>query len=188
MNKLLNRFLPTAYVVRREGYVLTRVCLSVHTWGGGYPGQVQMGGGCTPARSDGGGGQRGTLGRSRQGVPQPGPAGVGYPTLGPPPPSDLARGVPLRGGGYPTSGKRWISWYAAVGMPLAFTQEDFLVRAERQQHISLSCQVFIFPLNLFTLTPKITHSLNKPLCSNGIFTFLTRCPGMGKWIRNRNRW
>ena len=42
-------FLPTAYVGRREGYVLTRVCpsihLSVHTWGGGgIPGQVKAGG------------------------------------------------------------------------------------------------------------------------------------------------
>ena len=31
------------------------------------------------------------------------------------------------GGGYLTSGNRWSTWYAAVGMPLAFTQEDFLV-------------------------------------------------------------
>ena len=27
----IDNLLPTAYVVRREGYVLTRVCLSVHT-------------------------------------------------------------------------------------------------------------------------------------------------------------
>ena len=38
------RYLPTAYVVRREGYVLTRVCLSVCPHLGGYPGQVQTGG------------------------------------------------------------------------------------------------------------------------------------------------
>ena len=41
--------LPTAYVVQRKGYVLTRVCLSVQTGvprsgpdKGGYPSQVQM--------------------------------------------------------------------------------------------------------------------------------------------------
>ena len=34
---------------------------------------------------------------------------------------------PGQGGGYPTSGNRWSTWYAVVGMPLAFTQEDFLV-------------------------------------------------------------
>ena len=48
---------PTAYVVQWEGYVLTRVCLSVHRGvprpgtEEGYPSQVPMGGG-TPARSD----------------------------------------------------------------------------------------------------------------------------------------
>ena len=31
------------------------------------------------------------------------------------------------GGGYPTSGNRLSTRYAVVGMPLAFTQEDFLV-------------------------------------------------------------
>ena len=91
----------------REGYVLTRVCPSV----------------CPHLR----------------GVPWPGPAGGvsgGYPTLGTTP-SDLAGGVPRWGvpqvpppparpgrGGYPISIS---TWYAAVSMPLAFTQEDFLV-------------------------------------------------------------
>ena len=54
----------------------------------------------------------------------------GYPNQGVPhlryPPSDLARGVPRQGGGTPPSS----TWYAAVGMPLAFTQEDFLVYLE----------------------------------------------------------
>ena len=59
----------------------------------------------------------------------------GYPTSGTPP-SDLVGGVPSAGGyptsgppphqtwlgGYPTSGNRWSTWYATVGMPLAFTQ------------------------------------------------------------------
>ena len=51
-------YLPTAYVVRREGYVLTRVCPSIHlsVHRGGYPCQVQLG----------------------EGIPQPGPVGVGY--------------------------------------------------------------------------------------------------------------
>ena len=62
-------YLPTAYVVRREDYALTRVCLSVHTWGG------------IPARSRGG-----TPARSSWGVP----------TLGTPP-SDLAGGTPMGG-------------------------------------------------------------------------------------------
>ena len=54
--------LPTAYVVRREGYVLTRVCPSIHpsvclsTGGGRYPGQVQPGVGVPAARSERGGG------------------------------------------------------------------------------------------------------------------------------------
>ena len=100
--------LPTAYVVRREGYVLTRVCPSVcpHLggdtparsdrgvgggkpgpgwWGGGYSSQVQPEGG-TPARE-----------YSSSGTPiRPGQRVL-----------DLARGTPAGGGtparGYPTS-------------------------------------------------------------------------------------
>ena len=85
--------LPTAYVVRREGNVFTRVCpsiiLSVHggvPWpgpaGGGYPSQVQVGGGGTPSVLAGGTPARGVL-------------HLGYS------PSDLARGIPLLGGGTP---------------------------------------------------------------------------------------
>ena len=55
---------------------------------------------------------------------------LGVPLLGVPhlryPPSDLAGGTPA--GGYPTSGNRWSTWYAAVSMPLAFTQEDIPVQ------------------------------------------------------------
>ena len=59
---------------------------------------------------------------SYQGVPQPGlmggtPTGVLPAREWVPPPS---RGTPLQD-------NRWSTWYAAVGMPLAFTQEDFLV-------------------------------------------------------------
>ena len=74
----------------REGYVLTRVCpsmiLSVHTWGEGYPSQVQAGGG----------------------VPLPGPASRGVPHLRYSP-SDLARGVP-RQGGYATLHTPHLTW------------------------------------------------------------------------------
>ena len=115
----------------REGYVLTRVCLSVHTWGG------------TPARSRRGGG---TWPGPGMGVPHlrypPSdlaggtPAG-GYPTSGTPlsdlagstpagvphlryPPSDLAGGTPARG--YPTSGTSpcltWLVGYPTSGTPI----------------------------------------------------------------------
>ena len=89
----------------REDYVLTRVCPSIHPsvcphLGGGYPGQVGRGG-VTPARSS-----------WVEGVPLPGG------TLPQVPPWQTWPG------GYPTSGS---NWYAAVGTPLAFTQEDFLV-------------------------------------------------------------
>ena len=74
--------LPTAYVVRREGYVLTRVCSHLR------------GGGCTPARSRRGGGYP-TLG-----TPPPFRPGRGrYPTSGTPPlpPVGPGRGVPHLG-------------------------------------------------------------------------------------------
>ena len=95
-------FLPTAYVVRREGYVLTRVCPSVHTWGGGTqpgPGPGRgvpcWGGGTQPGLNgsgdtwpgpdwggtwtgpDWGGGT--WTGPDEGGVPRPGPDGGGYP-------------------------------------------------------------------------------------------------------------
>ena len=121
--------LPTAYVVRREGYVRSTTgrlcfdsCLSfgLSTPGGGG---TLMGGyptsGSPHSPSD-------LTGR----VPQWGVPHLRYPPL-----LDLAGGVPhLRypplscrtwpGGGVPHLGS---TWYAAVGMPLAFTQEHFLV-------------------------------------------------------------
>ena len=191
-------FLPTAYIVRREGYVLTRVCLSVHTWGGGYPGQVQTGyqtgggGGGTPAISSQGGtparcswgegtppGSGGTppwvpqsdlaRGTPPQVLPPhqtwPGVPHLGYPPsqtwpgvpdLRYPPPNRPGRGYPCwgephlapvrpgGGGGVPTLVNRWSTWYAAVGMPLAFTQEDF--------------PVYIFP---WLCSPNIPSDANK---------------------------
>ena len=81
--------LPTAYVVRREGYVLTRVCVCPR--GGGVPrpgparGGVPQPGlvrGGTPARSDGGYPRWGT---PRQGWGPPGLMGGGATWSGVPP-------------------------------------------------------------------------------------------------------
>ena len=144
----------------REGYVLTRVCLSVHTWGGtvvrfsqwgvpkpgpgggGYPSQLQLVGGYLSQVQAGGypsqvqtGGypSQVQVGGTLMGYPTSGTLPVrpsrgvpwwGVPHLRYPPPSDLARsegGIPQQGGTPPSS-----TWYATVGMPLAFTQEDFL--------------------------------------------------------------
>ena len=104
----------------REGNVFS---LSPPGWG--YPGQVQTGG-CTPTRSDG---VYPSQGVPAQGTCRPGQDGE-YPSQGAPtqgtPPSDLARGYPTMGTP-PVQDNRWSTWYAAVGMPLAFTREDFLV-------------------------------------------------------------
>ena len=104
------------------------ICLSVHREGT-PPGQVQTRGVPWPGPTGGG-------------VPQPGPMG-GTPsqvqwryTQGGVPPSRNGvppwQGVPSTGRGYPppryrTTDDRWSTWYAAVGMPLAFMQDDFLV-------------------------------------------------------------
>ena len=97
--------LPTAYVVR--GKVMFSVC--PHLGGRGYPGQVQWEG--TPPLVP--------PCCTWWGVPL---VGGGTPPRVPPHQTWL--------GGYPWQGVphlRWSTWYAAVGMPLAFTQEDFLV-------------------------------------------------------------
>ena len=75
-------FLPTAYVVRREGNVFTRVCPSIH-----QSVCPHLGRGGTPA-------QGGT-------PPRVSPVRPGW-GWGVPPQSDLAGGTPA--GGYPTSG------------------------------------------------------------------------------------
>ena len=109
------RYLPTAYVVRGK---VTFRHVSVH------PSVCPREGGVTPPGRDGYPSEGGTPtwpgrgGRSRWGYP---PAQVqmgGYPLAGVPPPR---QGVP------PVQDNRWSTWYTAVGMPLAFTQEDFLV-------------------------------------------------------------
>ena len=88
--------------------------------GGTYPGQVQMGGevpqGTYPhPGQDGGGVPQGTY-------PWPGQdGGRGTPKYLPP--ARLGRGVPQ--GTYPPPPPR--TCYTAGGMPLVFTQEDFLV-------------------------------------------------------------
>ena len=108
-------FLPPAYVVRREGNVLTRVCPSICLSTGGYPypimlcnitqnamGQTPVGGYpypimlCNITQN--------TTGQTPGGT-QPGPAGGGYPARGYPcrvPPPPVRTGGTLPGlGGYP---------------------------------------------------------------------------------------
>ena len=134
-------FLPTAYVVRRESNVLTRVCLS--TPRGGTPARSSREGGTPPQvpppdlAREGGTLAGGTPpwvppyrtwpggGYTDRGYPSRGVPHLRYPPL-----SDLAGGyLDEGGGGLPrlVQDNRWSTWYAAVGMPLAFTQEDCLV-------------------------------------------------------------
>ena len=104
-----HRHLVTDRVRSTTGRLCFDTCLSirlsVHTGGGGYPSQVQIGGG-TPARSDGGYPSqvqtRGTLARSDGGTPARSSWG-GYPPQIPP--SDLA-------GGYP-----WWGWVTPPQVP-----------------------------------------------------------------------
>ena len=109
-------------------------------WQGGTPlpgGYPTLG---TPIRPGWGG-------TSCQRVPHLGyPPGRGYPCRGPPhlrytPHQTLPGGIPPAGGGYPTSGNRWSTWYAAVGMPLVFTQEDFLVLNKFNRTNRVKCKV-----------------------------------------------
>ena len=148
-------FLPTAYVVKREGYVLTRVCLSVHGggggvprgqvkpgWGvppfsigGGYPSQVRWDGG-TPARSNGGevpwpGLTGGTPARSDGGTPAKGypPAGMGYP-----PGQVRTGGYPPLAGGTPcqTPQQGVPPWYRTIDGVLDMPRSVCLLRSGRR--------------------------------------------------------
>ena len=116
------------------------VCVSVHTTvypiqvqAGGYPIQVQMGG--TPSQVWGGTPagvplQSASWGTPHRSTPLSASQG-GYPGYSP-------TGVPLHpgqipgwGGGTPYRSSIACTCYTAVGMPLAFTQEDFLVYKHR---------------------------------------------------------
>ena len=130
-----NSYLPTAYVARREGYVLTRVCPSVcpHPVGGEVP-QLGPGGGDTPARSRQGVPHLGYPPQTWLGVPHLGyPPGQVWPEVGyPPVRSDQGGtqgGVPWLGGtppwvppwsdltrGYPTSGTPYQTWLGCTPM------------------------------------------------------------------------
>ena len=112
--------LPPAYVRTTGGYVFTGVCLFTFR-GGGYPiSGLSRGGPHLSSRETG------------YPIPDPGPWGYpipgpgGYPIPGP-------RGVPhpRSGGGVlrvqPPGIASTCYSYTAGGMPLAFTQEDFLV-------------------------------------------------------------
>ena len=108
----LQWFLPTAYVVRREGSVLTRVCPAVcpHLGGGGYPSQIQLGGisSGTPCWTWPGGVPLPGQLPPPQVTPLPHPCQTwpgGYPTSGNPCQTWLG-GYPCRRA-YPTSGNRW---------------------------------------------------------------------------------
>ena len=151
----------------REGYVLTRVCVSVHTcrgrgtpsqvcgWGypipglagGGNPSQVWMVGRYYPIPGWAGG-TCPRLGRGTPsqvwvgGYPIPGLDGGGYPGYPPPGQVWMVVGYPWPGldGGVGTWGTpppiRQSSLantcYSAGGLPLAFTQEDFLVSTNEE--------------------------------------------------------
>ena len=73
--------------IRRMGKVIFSVCLSVHTWGGGYPIQL-TGGDRVPCPADGGGGIPHPA--DGGGVPHPADGGGGYPL----PRSGWGGGVP----------------------------------------------------------------------------------------------
>ena len=82
---LHSRFLPPAYRVRREGYILTHVCLSVHRGG---VSQLTQPGGSGPAGGEGG------VRSSQGGQVQPGGSGPARGVSGP------AGGGSLHGGRY----------------------------------------------------------------------------------------
>ena len=114
------------------GKVLFSVCLSVHI-SGGVP---QSGLGGVPHPKSGGYPIPGLDGvppsQTWDGVPPPRP-GTGYPRiLGWGTPPDLGRGTlpppDLRWGTPPPTWDIASTCYAVGGMPLAFTQEDFLVK------------------------------------------------------------
>ena len=123
---LLRDFLLPAYVVRGKViFILGNVCL--FTIGGGYPIQCLDGGG-VPRSMSGWGGTPSQVWVG--GYPITGLGGI---------PSQVWMGVPPTMTGWGTPHHDWIGYppirqssivstcYTAGGMPLAFTQEDFLV-------------------------------------------------------------
>ena len=151
--------------------------------GQGVPCQVQSGGvphlGYPPIRPGQGGTPPQVLScQTWLGGTLPGPVRGGYPTLGTPP-SDLARGVPhlgyspvrpgwgvpRRGGGYPISSS---TWYAAVGMSLAFTQENFLVASMFSMIVLLyfSCLAILFKFMILSISLSWMSGLCLPFCLN----------------------
>ena len=55
------------------------------------------------------------------------------------PPVRPGPGVPCQGRGYPTSGNRWSTWYAAVGMPPCIHAGELsCFKVEYQEHIHLT--------------------------------------------------
>ena len=99
-------FLPPAYVVRREGNVLTRVCPSVCPRGGGGQSSQQGGGWVSPARGVGG--------QSSQGVSPAG--GVGGQ-------SSRGGGSVQPGGGQSSRGGS-VSWGGQLGGSAKIGQQN----------------------------------------------------------------
>ena len=145
-------FVITYRVHSTTGRLCFDTCLSVcpqeeypsQVQPGGYPhASLDSGGGCTAIT--GGGLPPSSLGRvgvppSLDGGVSPFSLGGGYPhhwtgglpwsVMGVPPIPRLDGGTypPWQGWGNPRiQDNRWSTWYAAVGMPLAFKQEDCLV-------------------------------------------------------------
>ena len=153
-------FLITARVRTYDGRLCFHRCVSVQlSGGGGTPSQVWVGG--YPISGLGGGGYP-IPGPGPGGYPVPGPGGYPIPSLGVYP-IPGPQGYPIPGpGGYPIPGlgevlrvpsppnQVWIrqsstasTSYAAGGVPLAFTQEDFLV---------LDIKIFLHEFKIFSYT------------------------------------
>ena len=110
--------LPTAYVVRREGYVQPGGLYPIQPWmgGGGVPQPGPAGGGGTPARSSHGGVPwPGLTGRGLpqpdpdRGVPQPGVMGV--PNVGYPPGTGQQMQYLIRYSRYASCVQAGLSWF-----------------------------------------------------------------------------
>ena len=128
----------------REGNSFS-LCVSSHLDRGGTPFSWQ-GGGYPFQRLDGGGTPFSGLGMggtpsSWCGVPFPGLDGGGTPSWGVP---HLGRAYPLAGEPPPPrQTSTACTCYAAGGVPLAFTQEDFLVLFNFTQLLHNSCDLLV---------------------------------------------
>ena len=179
----LSLFLPTAYIVRREGNVFTRVCPSIHLFvHGGYPGQVQPGGGYPSQVQLGVPHLRYPPVRPGQEVPllgvphlgYPIRIGWGYPCWGKGYPY---WGVPHLAGGYPTLGPPHQTWLGGGTPPwvtdgvLDTPRSVCLLRSRRRTFlflfVSIQQNIEAAFFDLFTCTSKkllpLAHDFNPNL-------------------------